>query len=230
MAGTLADCFTRTYAITRPERRKELLVELAAQKVWTQTRRLVLRPEIRPDTSDGFPNPDIRGCFLSHLDILRRALHERLESVLVLEDDVKFSPFFRERLGAIRGELRDQDWGFAYLGHGLHLDPSPDGRCLVPARGYIGTAHCYGLHRSVIPAVVDFLETLLTRPPGHPDGGPMSIGRAMPFFRERHPQLVTLAAAPSLASQRLSRTGLPPRWLDRFPGLLRVFRKARRSA
>ena len=238
MATTLADCFSRTYAINLPERqdrRKALFSELTTQKVRLETRRLVVFPGVRPEAPAGFPSKGSHGCFLSHLDILRKAMQDRLESVLVLEDDVKFSPLFQERIGAIERELREQAWGFAYLGHVLKIAPAPDGRCLVPYRGDILTTHCYGLHRSVIPSVAEFLESVLKRPPGHPDGGPMSIDGAMSFFRMRHPEVLTLVAAPSLACQRPSRSDLAPRWFDRVPGLrttadwLRLLKNLRRS-
>jgi hypothetical protein len=221
MATTLADCFSKTYAINLPERtdrRKALLSELDSQKFRPQTRRLVVFPGVRPDAPEGFPNRGVRGCFLSHLSVLRKALDEGLESVLVLEDDVAFSPLFRERTGMIERELHAQAWGFAYLGHQLELTPIP-GRCLVPYGGHILTAHCYGVHSSVLPMLVEFLESIPQRPPGHPDGGPMYPDGALSFFRERHPEIVTLAAAPSMAFQRSSRSDLTPRWFDRIPGL-----------
>ena len=239
MPTTLSDCFTRTYAINLPERqdrRRELFSELMSQNVRLETRRLVLFEAVRPAAADGFMNRGARGCFLSHRDILRQAMKDRLESILVLEDDVMFSPLIRKRLETIEAELRERTWGFAYLGHTLKLAPSPDGRCLVPYRVNILTTHCYALHRSVIPSVVDFLDSVLRRPPGHPDGGPMPVDGAMSFFRERHPEVVTLVAAPSLASQRPSRSDLSPRWFDRIPGLrstagwLRLLRNRRRTS
>jgi len=221
MVTTLADLFTKTYAINLPERvdrRKALMSELDSQKFRPQTRRLQLFPGIRPETSAGFPNRGVRGCYLSHLGVLQQALKEQLDSVLVLEDDVTFAPLFRERTGMIERELREQSWGFVYLGHQLAVTPTP-GRCLLPFVGDILTAHCYGVHGSVLPELVRFLETVTERPPGHPDGGPMFPDGALSFFRAKHPEIVTLVAAPSMAQQRSSRSDLTPRWFDRVPGL-----------
>jgi len=222
MQTTFADCFSRTYAINLPERidrRKGLLAELRSQNQELKTRRMELFPGIRPDSAEGFPNRGVRGCFLSHLGVLRRALDERLDSVLVLEDDVGFSPLLGERLSAIDRELREQPWGFVYLGHRLELASTPEGRCLVPYSGEILTAHCYAVHGSVLPSLVEFLEAIPGRPPGHPEGGPMFPDGALSFFRERHAEFLTLAAAPSLVFQRSSRSDLTPRWFDRIPGL-----------
>src|SRR4051812_43311646 len=49
---------------------------------------------IQPPSADGFPSAARRGCFLSHVAIARRALAERWERVLILEDDCRFSPAF----------------------------------------------------------------------------------------------------------------------------------------
>jgi hypothetical protein len=218
---TLADCFSKTYAINLPERldrRKALMSELDSQKFRPRTRRLEVFPGVRPESAAGFPNRGVHGCFLSHLSVLRQALEQQLESVLVLEDDVSFAPLFRERTGMIERELREQSWGFVYLGHQLDLTPV-SGRCLVPYTGDILTAHCYGVHASVLPALVAFLETVPRRPPGHPEGGPMFPDGALSFFRSKNPQILTLAAAPSMAFQRSSRSDLTPRWFDRIPGL-----------
>lgn len=222
MTTTLADCFSRTYAINLPERRdrrEALLEELRSIALHPEPGRLELFPGVRPETAEGFPNRGVRGCFLSHSGVLRRALDEKLQSVLVLEDDVAFSPLLRDRIETIRRELREQTWGFVYLGHPLRVAPAGDSRCLVPYGGGIVTAHCYGVHASVLPALVEFFESIPRRAPGHPDGGPMFPDGALSFFRARHPEIVTLVAAPSLAHQRSSRSDLTPRWFDRIPGL-----------
>jgi glycosyl transferase, family 25 len=235
MAATIFDCFSKTYAINLPERTdrlKALVSELASQKIRVDDRRLAVFPGVRPEAAGGFPNRGVAGCFLSHLAVLRRALKERLESVLVLEDDVMFSPRLGERTPAVARELRQVDWGFVYLGHVLRIKPTAD-RCLIPCSDEILTAHCYGVRASVIPVLVEFLEAVLGRPPGHPDGGPMFIDGALSSFRVRHPEIRTLVAAPSLASQRPSRSDLTPRWFDRIPGLrtmadwLRLLRNSR---
>jgi len=222
MAKTIADCFSRIYAINLPERqdrRDALLRHLRHLQVAPEQGRMEIFPAIRPDSAGGFVNRGVRGCFLSHSGVARRALDERLESVLVLEDDVLFSPLLQERVEVIHRELRDQKWGFVYLGHPLDVKPGVDGRILVPVTGDIMLAHCYGVHASVLPALVEFYESLLERPPGHPDGGPMHLDGAISFFRARHPEYLTLAAAPSLAGQRPSRSDLTPRWFDRVWGL-----------
>ena len=37
------------------------------------------------------------GCFLSHYRIWERMVKENLTEVLILEDDIRFEPYFKER-------------------------------------------------------------------------------------------------------------------------------------
>lgn len=46
------------------------------------------------------------GCFLSHYRIWEAMVDEGLENVLVLEDDIRFEPYFKERAAAILNEAR----------------------------------------------------------------------------------------------------------------------------
>ncbi|HAX77040.1 MAG TPA: LPS biosynthesis glycosyltransferase, partial [Cyanobacteria bacterium UBA11372] len=51
-------------------------------------------PAIRPDDAGDFPSIGARGCFESHLAILKQALADRLSNVLIVEDDLKISQRF----------------------------------------------------------------------------------------------------------------------------------------
>ncbi len=42
------------------------------------------------------------GCFLSHFMIWQKMVEENLKEVLILEDDIKFEPFFRQRAEEVR--------------------------------------------------------------------------------------------------------------------------------
>lgn len=220
MSMTLADCFSRIYAINLRERRDRLvalLEELETLDLRPARGRMEIFPGVRPESAGEFPNRGVRGCFLSHASVLRLARDERLTSVLVLEDDVAFAPLLKERLPRIDCQLREQEWGFVYLGHRLSLASEEEPGSLVRFDGEIVTAHCYAVHGSVLPALVEFMDEIPKRPAGHPDGGPMFPDGALSFFRLRHPEIITLVACPSLASQRSSRSDLTPRWFDKVP-------------
>ncbi|OWF49716.1 procollagen galactosyltransferase 1-like isoform X2 [Mizuhopecten yessoensis] len=58
------------------------------------------------------------GCFLSHFFIWKEILDKGYKSTLVLEDDVRFEPYFRTKLMRLLQEVEDRipDWDLLYLG------------------------------------------------------------------------------------------------------------------
>ncbi|XP_061095438.1 procollagen galactosyltransferase 2 [Conger conger] len=58
------------------------------------------------------------GCFLSHYNTWTQVVERGLESVLVLEDDVRFEPRFKNRLMTIMESMKqaDLDWDLMYVG------------------------------------------------------------------------------------------------------------------
>ncbi|XP_032689726.1 glycosyltransferase 25 family member isoform X1 [Odontomachus brunneus] len=58
------------------------------------------------------------GCFLSHYIIWQKVLEYGYKNVMVLEDDVRFEPFFRQKVHYVLTELSDIDteWDLVYLG------------------------------------------------------------------------------------------------------------------
>ncbi|XP_054290734.1 glycosyltransferase 25 family member-like [Macrosteles quadrilineatus] len=58
------------------------------------------------------------GCFLSHHAIWQRVAESTNEVVMVLEDDVRFEPFFRQKVESLLEELKtlDLSWDLVYLG------------------------------------------------------------------------------------------------------------------
>eukprot|EP00466_Bigelowiella_natans_P000028 jgi/Bigna1/125320/aug1.1_g28 len=73
------------------------------------------------------------GCALSHINIWRRIVSEKLQRVLVLEDDAHFSHNFRQDLEARISHVPD-DWGVIYLAH-LNVK---DGVFWHPDQGFVG--------------------------------------------------------------------------------------------
>ena len=75
-----------------------------------QARSLPIRWRFRNPPSRG-----ILGCFLSHLTVLRRIERERINSTLVLEDDILFAPDFRQ-VFLEYWERTPEEWDLIYLG------------------------------------------------------------------------------------------------------------------
>jgi glycosyl transferase family 25 len=217
------DAFERIVVINlreRVDRRREMEAELRRAGIAADDARLQFFAGIRPADAGLFPSIGARGCFESHLGVISEALRDRLDSVLVLEDDLALHPAACLAQPALVGRLARGDWDFAYPGHTLPLGSAGDPAHWQETRRPLVCAHFYGLHRRVLADLRDYLEDCRRRPPGHPDGGPMHVDGAYSMFRSRQPAVVTLIASPSLGGQRSSRSDITAnRWFDRQPGI-----------
>ncbi len=216
------DYFDRGYVINLPERvdrREEMERELEAAEMRGHPK-IEFFPAIRTPYPGSFPSAAVRGCFMSHLEVLRDAQKRGLSNVLVMEDDLAISPRLRVNETAIVARLRANDWAFAHLGHALEPEP-PRGAPLVPVPSAmpIEKAHFYAVRQPYVDRMVEFLETLLTRPQGDPLGGPMDLDGALSLYRSRHTEAITLVARPNLGSQRSSRSDIHPTKWDESPVL-----------
>lgn len=227
---SLAEAFPLIRVVNLPERKdrlREMTAQLAALDSPFTPGRVETFPAIRPAGLAGFPSLGAHGCFLSHLEILRDARTRRIESVLILEDDLEVLPADISRMSHLLDSLRaEQTWSILYPGHIHLLAPTADPRWL-PFDGPLGTTHCYAVHRRALPELINYLESCLQRPPGDPVGGPMHYDGALSMFRAAHPHLQTLIADPSLARQRSSRSDISVRRLEQIPGVQQLASWAR---
>jgi glycosyl transferase family 25 len=213
---------TDTFVINLPhrtDRRRDMERQLA--KVgWSAE----FFPAIRPDDAGGFPSIGARGCFLSHLEVLRRA--RGAERLLILEDDLNFASDFRTHWANFTDALSHAPWSIFYAGHVL------EGRSglvrLSPSEG-VQCSHFMLINGPAISKLIDGLEAILSRPSGDPLGGPMHVDGAYTTIRASNPDLVTYAAFPALGHQRSSRTNVGSlRWFDRIGALAPAVRLARK--
>lgn len=226
MAITLLDYFEQIYIINLPsrtDRKYEMQVQLTKIGLSLDNPQIKLFTAVRPDQAGDFPSIGARGCYLSHLGVLKEALRQGLKNVLILEDDLNFFSDFLERIPVILDTLAQCDWGMFYGGYQLTapLIGISDRQLIIasPKNG-IQTTHFVGFHHSIIPALVEYLENLLLRPGGDPSGGPMHVDGAYSWFRRQYPDVVTLLAVPELGYQRSSRTDISElRWYDRWAGV-----------
>ncbi len=58
------------------------------------------------------------GCFLSHYNVWRDVLDKGFNEVIVFEDDIRFEPYFKHKLAAVKNELAaiNLDWDLIFLG------------------------------------------------------------------------------------------------------------------
>jgi glycosyl transferase, family 25 len=214
--------------VDRPDRRREMVGEL--NRIGGLAPNIDFHDAHRPTEAGGFPNIGARGCFESHLGILRSARDANVQSLLLLEDDLDFTRDGRSRLDGLMPELFSRRWDFFY---GAHLLAANGRRGLVdvPPEKPVLTTSFVGFTGAVLEPLVDFLEGLLTRPPGSPDFGPMHVDGAYTVFRSLHPGLVTVAAFPALGRQRSSPSDVTPSnmLLDRWGTTRRVAAVLRRG-
>ncbi|HEY6919542.1 MAG TPA: glycosyltransferase family 25 protein [Tabrizicola sp.] len=213
----LRSLFDRIYVINLPDRtdrRREMEAQLA--RIGLAGDPLVAYfPAVRPADKGEFGSLGERGCFLSHLGALKDAVAQGHRSILILEDDVDWTPAALAR-NARLDALRDTDWGFLHGGRG-HDRAAPDGAIslvrLEPERELL-LGHFIGLRGAVIGQMVDYLEAMLARPKGSPDGGPMHVDGAYSWFRRARPEVAAYVCSPSVAQQRSSRSDIsvPTGW------------------
>jgi glycosyl transferase family 25 len=100
--------------------------------------------------------------------------------------------------------------------------PSPDNHLL-------GT-HFVALSKEMIQLAVPYLNSIMSRPEGSPDGGPMHVDGAYSWLRRAYPEKRTWIAAPVLGHQRSSRTDVHELGLlDTIPVLRDAVAIARRA-
>lgn len=233
-AALLRSLFDRVYVINlvdRTDRRREMTAQLAL--IGLEDDPLVaFFPAERPADPGDFGSLGERGCFLSHLGVLKDAVAAGHGSILILEDDVDWTPAALAR-NARLDALRDTEWAFLHGGRG-HDQAAADGAILLvrlaPGQELL-LGHFIGLRGGVIGSMVEYLEAMLQRPKGSPEGGPMHVDGAYSWFRRAHPDVAAYVCTPSVAQQRSSRSDIsvPTGWratraADWARRLLRPFR------
>ncbi len=197
---------------SRPDRRAEMEAELRRIGLHEDPRVRFI-DAVAPDEQAPFRSRGEKGCFLSHLTILREAA-ECSASVLILEDDADFTEAARQA-----GPSEPFD-----IFYGGYIAFTPE---RLQESDIMGT-HCMGFSASAAAVLVPYLEGLLRL------DDPPPIDGAYIWFRRNHPQLVTLFADPVLALQRPSRSDIASlRFFDRLPGLrvaASLARRIKRSA
>ena len=98
----------------RADRRAEFEVQLNRIGLSFKDPSVRIFDAIRPTAREGFPSIGARGCFLSHLAVLRKALEDGAEKVLLCEDDLNFTQTFPSRARDLRAALDREDWDIFY--------------------------------------------------------------------------------------------------------------------
>ena len=212
----------------RLDRRAEIGKEMARVGLAVDVGPVRMFDAIRPAEAAGFPSVGARGCYLSHLQVLREALETGTKHLMVFEDDALFTREIKNA-EALLGLCMSDDWDFLYPGH-LMLPAIPGPLHWIPKDDWLMCTHAYAVNQRVLKPLVAYLEGALTRPVGHPDGGPMHLDAAYNYFMRDTPGVLTYRSSRSLVIQRSSHSDVaPPKAVHRLvpPGALRVARKAK---
>lgn len=238
-ADRLFASFDRLYILNLPsraDRRRDMAGELARIGTSLDDPRVRLFPASRPVEPGGFTSSGAHGCFLGHLAILREARDLGCHAILILEDDCDFAAGIETLLPPALDMLDVLGFDLFYGGYDLPEgpgggDPTATPLMLADCTAPVRTTHFLGLGRTAITALVPYLETMLVRPPGSPEGGPMHVDGAYSWFRASRCDLSTWLARPLLGHQRPSPTDIAaPGALDRLPApLARIARWAKRA-
>ena len=221
--------FDRVSVINLPERtdrRAGVEQELRKLGLATHAKKVKFYPAVKPTDAGEFSSRGVRGCFESHLAVLRAARADGLTNILILEDDFASSDALERLQSRLLAQLARSNWDVVAFGHDLPCE-SPRQSALRPPHASYNLAHCYAVNGSCFDALIAFLELVQSRPGGHPLGGPMHYDGALGTFRTQNPTRQFLIAFPSVAGQRSSRSDITPSRVDRMPGLRHVAGLAR---
>lgn len=227
---TFLNSFDKVFVINLPERidrRKAIQAELD----WlgpTDRDRIEIFPAVKPSDPGGFPSIGARGCFMSHLEILRTARDRGLKRILIVEDDLMFSKYLKKCQNEVARHVEDGMYDILYLGHMLEVESAGTLRFEKYEKPLM-QSHFIAFKGNVVVQLVHCFEAMLARAPGHPDGGPMHVDGAYSTFRMQNPQSTMQIAVPNLGFQRPSPSDIAGfRWFDRISGIKELSALVRR--
>lgn len=183
----------------RTDRRREMTAELESKNC--PAGKAEFFDAIRPDCTAGFPTIGARGCFLSHVTVLRNFANGSDEAMLVLEDDVKLL----DVTSTLFDEIDRVDWDIIYFGRSNKPAEKTTATLtkLEPGEPVQGT-YCYAISRDTAGKLATYMESCLTREPGDPEGGPMHADGAFNMLRQRDPSLNVFLTEPYIIGCRRS--------------------------
>ncbi|XP_050448494.1 glycosyltransferase 25 family member [Cataglyphis hispanica] len=121
------------------------------------------------------------GCFLSHYSIWQKVLEHGYKSVMVLEDDVRFEPFFRQKVNYVLAELSylGIEWDLVYIGRKrLETSESPvEGSKVLLHAAYSYWTLGYILSESGAKKLIDAM----------PLGKLVPVDEYLPILSDTHP-------------------------------------------
>ncbi|NDU99539.1 glycosyltransferase family 25 protein [Pseudoroseicyclus tamaricis] len=228
--AALVRLFPRIHVInlaSRADRRREIDAQLRRIGLSLEHEAVRLFPAARPDDRGEWESIGARGCFLSHLSLLRQIAKGDAPAALILEDDCDFTPALGRGLAALETTPWDMVYGHVH-GWG-DAGGLPEGAIPCPPEAEVRTSHFIGITRDAAARAAPYLEAITRRPYGDPAGGPMHVDGAYTWWRRSEREMPVVCLSPPAARQRPSRTDIQPHaWYDRLPALAMALQTARR--
>ncbi|KAK9880917.1 hypothetical protein WA026_013250 [Henosepilachna vigintioctopunctata] len=143
------------------------------------------------------------GCFLSHFNIWKEIVAKKYKTSLILEDDIRFEPYFRMKVHNLMNEINVRpDWDLIYFGRKRlqeSSEPWVKGAHMLVEAGYSYWTLGYALSLQGAHKLLD----------GDPLSRLVPVDEYIPILFDKHPQsnykeyfprrdLVALSAAPLL--------------------------------
>lgn len=223
--------FDRAYIINlldRPDRREEVKEEFDKIGLSIPNDQVRFYTATRPTERGNFHSVGARGAFTSHRNVLDQALADKLQNVLVFEDDVSFRNVGESCISQIIARLSHTDWDLIYFGYVTPSDQALAGP-LIPWKDITIGTHFYAVNGRFMTRMLEHMLHSEAGPAGDPERGPTSADGIHNRMRLQDPDIRVFLSSPSLAFQRSSRTDLQPVSIyDRLPLLapgMRVVRK-----
>lgn len=164
-----------------------------------------------------WPSIGAKGCFESHLNVLKKADQTNADAVLILEDDALFDNDWNTEFPKLLLRIQNED--FVYVGH--QLPPLGGELRIIPRGDESLNTHCYIVKKRVLKPLIAFLEEVKEREEGHPLGGPQHYDGAIKTFFDQNVNFHAGRSSKSLCSQYSNTSDVTPSWMDRFP--IRLF-------
>ncbi len=212
---TIIDYFDRTAIINLPERadrRAETRNEFKRVGWPIENLKVDFFTALQPELALGFPSSGVRGCFLSHMNVIKKAKQDNLANVLIMEDDIAFISDIDNIAADALQALDQTNWDILYFGHEHSSNISPVNR-LERITEPVPGKYFYAVNSRVFDRYIDFLEKVLERPPGHPEGGPMYYDGALSTYCMQNRDTKTFVVVPSIGYQRSSRSDIHPTFI-----------------
>lgn len=206
----IVDFFDRIYVINLPYRKDRLASvskELRAAGMPFSPGKVELFAAIKPAEPAGFPDIGWRGCFLSHLEVLKQARKDGLKNVLIMEDDLLISRRFKSNQERLVDELLKSEWDFVYFGHIVDKIKNNDVK-LISYSDKILTTHCYGVNGAVFDSLIQYLEAYLAQVALERPKVDIGIDSVISNFRIENKNINTLISMPALCIQSDSASDL----------------------